>query len=686
MSKIANISINARIFLSAFVPLLMLMIVGTFSATEHYISYASLDRLQQLSKAAPKLSSIVHDLQRERGYSAGFIATKGGATWRTNLDAQYTKTDETLDATLSDLKAFPAAAYGAEFAASLNQALKLIEQLSDQRQRVQSLSVPVSVMAGYYTSTNRQLLDVLSAIAALADDPTVKGNAIAYVNLLEGKERAGLERAMGAAGFGAGQFPAKTFEKFLMLLGAQDAFMSNANAYATNDIRAFYAETVNGPAVTTVDTFRNVAREAGTGPIPAGYDGPQWFKAITEKIDLVYLVEARAATQLVEGAASARSSALTTLLAIVVGVLVAFIASAVLCWFFAQSIVHPLNNLRGELGDIAEGAYDITVSGTDQQGQLGDMARAVDVLRATSQKAEQAQAEKEKAEQLAEEERRETINAMADQVEQSLSEMVTTLSSASTELSQTASSMSDLAEATNSESTKVAEASDNATQNVESVASASSQLSSAISEVTEQITVASKLTVESQTTSEQTEDQMKALAEAADRIGSVMSLIQEIAEQTNLLALNATIEAARAGEAGKGFAVVAAEVKDLANQTAKATEEISGHVMQVQQETANASNAMSTIHRQIGEINQVTAAVSAAVEEQSSATNEISRSSETTAEMNRSVSDSIQNVRNVAQESGAAAKQVSSAADELSTTSEQLRTVVADLIRSIRAA
>ena len=200
---------------------------------------------------------------------AGFIATKGGATWRTNLDAQYTKTDETLDATLSDLKAFPAAAYGAEFAASLNQALKLIEQLSDQRQRVQSLSVPVSVMAGYYTSTNRQLLDVLSAIAALADDPTVKGNAIAYVNLLEGKERAGLETCDGRSRLWRRTVSQQRhLKKFLMLLGAQDAFMSNANAYATNDIRAFYAETVNGPAVTTVDTFRNVAREGRHRPDP----------------------------------------------------------------------------------------------------------------------------------------------------------------------------------------------------------------------------------------------------------------------------------------------------------------------------------------------------------------------------------------------------------------------------------
>jgi methyl-accepting chemotaxis protein len=684
--KFSNVSISTRIFLAALAPMLALIALGGYFANAEYSRYASLARLEQLASAAPQMSAIVHELQRERGLSAGFISSRGDAQWTSNLQKQVSETQAALDTIVPVLEAFPAAEFGSSVSSNLSTALAALGDIENVRQRTTGLSQTVPEMAGYYTRTIRSLLNATSAVASLADDADIKGKTTAYVNLLEAKERAGQERAMGAGGFGAGRFAPQTFIRFAQLIAEQDSFFVNVSTFSSSSLEQFYADTVTGSPVEEVERYRETALKAGFTLLPVGYSGAEWFRAISEKIDLLYQVEKYASNEFSEQTTAMRDAALQKLLILCSGIIGAILAAALLCWVFAKSIITPLSRLTNALDAIAGGSFDREVDGKDRGDQIGGMARSIEILRVNSQEAETMKAEQEENDLRAAEEKKQSLNEMADKMESSIGNMVSTLSSAATELAQTARQMSSLAESTSTESSSANTASESATQSVETVATASSELSEAIREVTEQVSTAARLTVDSQEASQSTEEQMNSLSEAAQRIGSVIQLIQEIAEQTNLLALNATIEAARAGESGKGFAVVASEVKNLANQSAKATEEISSHIRRVQSEATSASEAMSQINGKIREINEVTTTVSAAIEEQSSATNEISRSAEAAAEMNRGISTSVSKVKVSSQETGGAAEQVLASATELSSTSEQLRNMVGDFVSSIRAA
>jgi methyl-accepting chemotaxis protein len=320
-------------------------------------------------------------------------------------------------------------------------------------------------------------------------------------------------------------------------------------------------------------------------------------------------------------------------------------AQILIGWLVARGIVRPIGALTQALQAIAGGQLTTEIAGKERGDEIGEIARAVDDIRAfTAAEADRRSAAAE-TERLAQEgQRRQLTENLAKEFQERVGTVVKSVAAAAGDLEKSALEMAALAEQTKASSFKVATATDSANHEVQAVAAASEQLSASIREVASLTIRSGSIASEADKHAQDTHEIVESLSTKAATIQNVIDMIKAIAEQTNLLALNATIEAARAGEAGKGFSVVASEVKALAAQTSKATGEIAAQIDAVGAEVRNAVGAVSSIRTVVTDISHAVVAISSAIEEQTAATGEIAKSAQSAAGETATVSENIEEV------------------------------------------
>ncbi len=178
-------------------PLLALAGFGGWAAWQSWRTAAEMRQLASLAELASPIGELVHDLQKERGFSAGFIGARGQGEAAGRLARQYRQTDSRMQALDQVLVSFDPAASGADFATRLRQARAILTELDGERGKVEALRLKTADMARYYTGTIAELLGLVDHMSLLSNNARITTAIAGYMALLQAKERAGIERAMG---------------------------------------------------------------------------------------------------------------------------------------------------------------------------------------------------------------------------------------------------------------------------------------------------------------------------------------------------------------------------------------------------------------------------------------------------------------------------------------------------------
>ncbi|MCC6145348.1 MAG: nitrate- and nitrite sensing domain-containing protein [Candidatus Hydrogenedentes bacterium] len=659
-------SVGQKLYLSAGLPLGLAIVLFSVQIVENYRDLQEANRVEIIVGLVVTLGNFVHESQTERGRSSGFLAS-GGTKFSAELADQRMKTDPALNTLITFLDETDLGYLGEDITRQLLEIRSRLDGLTELRREVdrQAISAPEAV--AQYTQTLALILGTVEAAGRRIEHGALAKSASTYASFIQGKERAGLERAALSNAFAADQFPPGLYERFVTLVAEQETYLSVFEAFAEPAQAALLEEYLQRPESRTVERMRGVAREkAATGDF--GVDSLEWFKVSTARIDLLRSLENKLVEDLRAAVVDLHDSAFRAMSGLVVTAVAAVVMVLIVVGATSRSLLRPLaeavhfsrriqagdlsatirKHSRDEVGQLTQALVtmsdnlrEMIGSVANGSGELAETARGLSKMSTSlSASADQMGAQTESA-AAATEEASSSIANMAASIEE-MSANASSVSAASGEVSDNIGSVGAAVEQMSVNMDAVSHRSEEMRGSVNSVAAAIEEMSASLGEVAENASKAAKGASHALERARDSQHQVDELGVMAVEIGKVVATISKIAAQTNLLALNATIEAASAGEAGKGFAVVASEVKELARQTASATESIRAQIESMQSTTRHTIEAIASIVGVIDEMDSISGAIAAAVEEQTSTTGEIARNVASTATGANEVARNIQ--------------------------------------------
>jgi len=381
MPRMSNIKIAGRIALATILPLLAFAAFAAKGLIEKWSTYQSVSRVAAVIESVPSVSNLVHQLQRERGASATFVASKG-QTLGDVMRNQRVATDKAIAEWHERVGDIDAATLGPGFGRTLDQVKPAIAYISNVRRDIDALSISGPKAVTYFSSTIANLIGLIEATGDLSDDVRINQRSRAFVTIVKRKELAGQERATGAGAFAAGEFAPDVHRNFLRLLALQEAQIFAFEKDATkNEIEAV-AGVLKGAVVDELGRMRAIAAAAPFDKAAVkSVAAPDWFNTITQYIDLLKTAEDRVAAEFLSvthAVADEERSAFYSIAAVAVAVLLLVL---VMTFVVARSITRPIARLLPTMSELAKGNHGVEVADTERGDEIGEMAKAVLVFR-----------------------------------------------------------------------------------------------------------------------------------------------------------------------------------------------------------------------------------------------------------------------------------------------------------------
>ena len=660
--------VSEKIVLGTLMPTGFMILLAAGICLYFWGEFRSSRRIEEIADIVRSASYLVHELQKERGMSAGFIGS-GGKKFSSALKDQRSSTDSAVEAFRNSL---PKDMEDERLSKLLSSIEEMLRRLGDIRGKVDGLSIDKKEAVSFYTELNSKLIALIGLMVGHSKNTQISLRILALKEFSKAKDFEGIKRALLSVVFAQDRFDGNTLKTFMRIAGAEEAHLSSFREIAPLPYLERFEDIKNRSEFRGAEDLERLALSKEKG---YGIDPEEWFSIQTKKIDLMKEMEDFMLSDIKKTAEDLSGSALIKFL---LTLLLSLLMTGATGYFVYRVVRNVRERIEEVVGDVVAVAESMEFGRSPDRGKgdefdllekaMADMFRSIDSALKAIRHAMEKVALGYFGQRI-EGNFRGDIKALVENINTALGNLQKAMDSVRRSLEAVSKGnlkvkiegefegdLKDLAEYVNSsiESLrsllgKLKEDVLNVTSNIASITTSVDETSEAIRQIAEETLKAKNKALDMEKAINTGKDRVKVMhtamrdiVEVSKEVSSITETIITIAEQTNLLALNAAIEAARAGEMGRGFAVVADEVRRLAELSAKAAKEIAELIQRAtntveagQSSAEHVVESYERIEEVVKEVSSSIDSIATAMEEQSRAIDiirdnitEISRSTE----------------------------------------------------------
>ncbi len=372
--------------------LLMMMLIPTLVLTGFAVDklrtknqlVTDTNNIKSLVELSQKSSGLVHELQKERGFSTAYLSSEGKnysvemPAQRKQVDIKYTELSAYLENLDND--------FGADFNDTLATALKTFSGLDKLRNNITQHKISPMQALGAFGEINNNFIELIKELPRLSSQAKINDIANAYTSFILSKERAGIERALLTPAFTNDKFSDGIYDKLHTLMTEQNIYFDVFLSLASPKEQTSFNEMNQKEAFVETAKMRKIVKN---NYMTGGFnvDPKYWFNMQTTKINLLKDFEDQLSTDIINMSnilhAETIKAQYITIAITIISLLISVLISVLLARVILSQLGGDPEDLREISENIANGNLDIHINNGNKKpvGILASMQMMRDKLR-----------------------------------------------------------------------------------------------------------------------------------------------------------------------------------------------------------------------------------------------------------------------------------------------------------------